>query len=203
MSLEASHHLKSGQKQQPATTPAFRKGDKNGIKTTIILSAPGQREKTAKRPAAGQTGKTLQAAICVWHRADPIDFPSSQLDDYTIMNSVSKVHYMGLTGTTEGTEEEVREPQNLERIRRELSDSTTVVALGKRAQLAIRESGFSGTVYTASHPSLSNLNTTYTSGKATPSEKNRDRIEQWADEVLKNKILHPAFSAENSITVPD
>ncbi|MBF8766304.1 hypothetical protein IR009_13845 [Pseudomonas putida] len=194
MSLETSHHLKSDQEQQPLNTPAFRKGDKPGIKTTIILSAPGQREKAAKRPAAGQTGKTLQAAIGVWHRADPVRFPSDQLDDYTIMNSVSKVHYMELTRTTEGTEAEVREPQNLERIRRELSDSTTVVALGKKAQLAIRESGFSGTMYTASHPSLRSLNITYKSDKSTPSEKSQDRIGQWAADVLKNKHFQPKLS---------
>ena len=194
VSLETSHHLKSGQEPQTPTTPSFRKGDKPGIKTTIILSAPGQREKNAKRPAAGQTGKTLQAAIGEWHRADPVHFPSSQLDDYTIMNSVNKVHYMELTRTTEGTEAEVREPQNLERFSRVLSDSTTVVALGRKAQLAIIESGFSGTMYTASHPSLRSLNTTYTSDKPTPSEKSRDRIGQWAADVLKNKYFQPASS---------
>lgn len=198
MNLEISHNIKSDLEQHPPTTPAFRKGDHLDIKTAIILSAPGQKEESAGRPAAGQTGKTLQEAICVWHTVDPMNFPSNKLDNYTIMNSVSTVHYMKLNGTTEGTEKEVRNPQNIERIRLELSDSTTVVALGKRAQLAIKESGFSGTMYTANHPSLSSLNTTYKSGELTPSQRSRDRIGQWAVDVLKSKHHLPAFSTENS-----
>lgn len=83
MSLETSHHLKSDQEQQPPTPPALRKGDKPGIKTTVILSALGPRE-TTKRPAAVQAGKPLKTAIGVWHRADPVRFPSIQLDDDTI-----------------------------------------------------------------------------------------------------------------------
>jgi hypothetical protein len=166
------------------TTPAFRKGDCKDIKTTIILSAPGQCEEKANRPAAGQTGTTLQTAMNFWHEECPSKFPSNKLDDYSIINAVEDVHYKKKTGRTEGLISEVRDLKNLKRISEALKGSETVVALGEMAKLAVDSSSFSGVTLKGSHPSMQSLNKTYDSQKDNPSDRSRDRIDRWAKDIL-------------------
>lgn len=165
------------------TSPAFRPGSPHN-KTTIILSAPGQCEETAGRPAAGQTGKTLQSAMNEWHKKDPEKFPSSNLDDYTIVNAVADVHYKGKTGRTEGSEQEIRNPKNVERLKKALNNSDTVVALGEKAQLAAHVAEFNGKTYSSGHPSMQSLNKRYKSDANTPTDRSSERIKQWAGDVL-------------------
>jgi len=177
----------SMQERVSKTTPAFRKGDRDDIKTTIILSAPGRCEEIANRPAAGQTGITLQTAINVLHEECPSIFPSNKLDDYSILNAVEDVHYKSKTGRTEGSTSEVCNLKNLERISEALKDSATVVALGDMAKLAVDGSNFSGVILKGSHPSMQSLNTTYDSQKDNPSDRSRDRIGRWAKDMLRTK----------------
>ena len=166
------------------TSPAFRQGDDANIKTIIVLSAPGQEEEKAGRPAAGQTGTTLQEAIEFWHNALPNEFPSKNLDDYTIVNTVEDVHYKAKTGRTEGTDTEVCDTDNMKRINAIIADAQYVVALGYKAQLAVSGSIFKGKTYSGKHPSMNALNTQYSSQKQTPQERSTDRIKQWASDVL-------------------
>jgi hypothetical protein len=166
------------------TSPAFRRGDDTNIKTIIVLSAPGQEEEKAGRPAAGQTGTTLQEAIEFWHNALPTEFPSKNLDDYTIVNAVEDVHYKAKTGRTEGTDTEVCDTDNMKRINAIIADTQYVVALGYKAQLAVSGSIFNGKIYSGKHPSMNALNTQYSSQKLTPNERGSDRIRQWATDVL-------------------
>jgi len=165
------------------TTPAFREGNDASIKTIILLSAPGQVEAKLGRPAAGETGKTLQHAIEKLHKKDPKTFPSAKLDDYTIMNAVEKVHYQSKTGRTEGTINEITDSKNIDRINGILKDYDNVVALGDKAQTAIRSSNFDGKILTSNHPSKQSLNMQYKSNKTTAGERNIDRISQWADSI--------------------
>ena len=165
------------------TTPAFRQGNDLKNKTVIILSAPGQVESKLGRPAAGETGKTLQHAIEKLHQKDPKTFPSSNLDDYTIMNTVETVHYQSKTGRTEGTLNEVLDTKNMNRINGILKDYDTVITLGDKAQTAIKNSNFNGKVLSSNHPSKQSLNMQYKSNKTTPEERNIDRITQWTDSI--------------------
>lgn len=164
-------------------TPAFRQGDDASIKTVIMLSAPGRVEAKLGRPAAGETGRTLQHAIEKLHKTNPIIFPSARLDDYTIMNAVEKVHYQSQTGRTEGTINEITDSKNMDRINGILKDYDNVIALGDKAQIAVKNSNFNGKVLTSSHPSKQSLNTQYKSTKTTPEERNIDRISQWTDTI--------------------
>ena len=166
------------------TSPAFRRGDDINIKTIIVLSAPGQKEEKAGRPAAGQTGKTLQEAIEFWHNALPNEFPSKNLDDYTIVNAVEDVHYKAKTGRTEGTDTEVCDTDNMTRINAIIADAQYVVALGNKAQLAVSVSIFKRKTYSGIHPSMNALNKQYSSQKRTPNERSSDRIKQWANDIL-------------------
>jgi len=166
------------------TTPAFRQGDDPSIKTVILLSAPGKFEEKAGRPAAGETGKTLQSIIKKLHAKDPQSFPSSRLDDYTIANADETIHYKAKTGRTEATKKEINDPANIERIQGILKNQKTVIALGKNAQNVVQASKFDGKVLTAPHPSKQALNRQYKSDKGTASERNEDRISQWFNDLL-------------------
>lgn len=168
------------------TSPAFRRGDDSNIKTVIVLSAPGQVEEEAGRPAAGQTGTTLQEAIEFWHSALPNEFPSKNLDDYTIVNAVEDIHYKAKTGRTEGTDKEVCDVNNMRRINEIIADAEYLVTLGYKAQLAVSGSVFKGKNYSGKHPSMNVLNTQYSSQKRTPNERSSDRIRQWANDVLNS-----------------
>lgn len=179
---------KSGNKLKN-TSAAYRKGNCETIKTAILLSAPGEVEEKTGRPAAGRTGTTLQKALKHLNVHCGSDFPSPNLDDYTIINSVEKVHYKKKTGSTEGKDSEVREPNNIARLQSLLSETNCVLALGDKAQLAISECGFSGKVYQAPHPSAQALNKCYQSKKETPSERNFDRIFQWAGDILGQNLF--------------
>jgi len=64
----------------------YQQGKPN-IKTTIVLSAPGQAEEKAGRPAAGQTGKNINRVLEEAHKRDPKRFPSASKDDYQIVNA--------------------------------------------------------------------------------------------------------------------
>jgi len=165
------------------TTPFYRQGDDASIKTVILLSAPGRIEAKLGRPAAGETGKTLQYMIERLHKKDPITFPSNKLDDYTIMNAVEKVHYKSKTGRTEGLVSEVIDSKNINRINEILKEYDNVVALGDKAQIAVKNSKFEGKVLSSDHPSMQSLNRQYKSTKITPKERSIDRISQWVDTI--------------------
>jgi len=177
---------KASKPQTNKTTPAYRKGNKNN-KTTIVLSAPGQAEEKANRPAAGQTGKTLQSAIKQLHKKDPSKFPSDKLDDYTIVNAVEDVHYKGKTGRTEGKNSEVLKPKNMSRINDTLKSSKNIVALGDKAQLAVDNSSAKGTVFKGNHPSMQSLNKKYGSDKSNASERSEERVKSWVNDLVETE----------------
>lgn len=169
--------------QQKKTDPTFRLGNNPGIKTLVLLSAPGGAEKKANRPAAGATGKTLEIALKSLHELHPLTFPSHILDDYTIANSVESIHYKASTGRTEATNQEVLEENNLARLRMVLEDCNSVLALGKKAELAIDNLGFHGLVIKGFHPSMQALNRKFFSDKRTSYERRVHRISQWVNSM--------------------
>ncbi|MCP3060451.1 hypothetical protein LXT21_16850 [Myxococcus sp. K38C18041901] len=136
-----------------------------------------------RRPAAGQTGVTLQLALRVWHVLDPVRFPSPNLDDYTLVNAVEAVHFRGKTGRTEGTEQEIRAEENLRRLRGVFAGYDCIVALGRSAMTAVEAAGFEA-LYSGNHPSLQALNRMYESSEKTPAERRADRVAQWARKVM-------------------
>ncbi|NPD29679.1 hypothetical protein [Corallococcus exiguus] len=162
---------------------AYRKGNLSYIKTIIVLAAGGWWEALAGRPAAGQTGVTLQIALQVWHALDPIRFPSLELDDYTIVNAVEDVHYKRKTGRTEGTQAEIRTERNLHRLRRILADYEYIAALGVSARTAVESAGFEAS-YAGCHPSMQALNRMYTSTEETAAARRVERVAQWARDVM-------------------
>ena len=170
----------------PETTPAYRRGDAK-LRTAFVLSAPGRYECRARRPAAGQTGVTLEMALELFRDVEPCAFPSRRLDDYTCLSAWDRTEYRALTGRTEATEAEVLQPDNLGRVAQHLRDMEFVVALGDRAQLVVRRVWHACTLFTGCHPSLQRLNTKYRSNANTRLARRKDRTRQWAQEVLDSK----------------
>lgn len=150
----------------------------------IVLSAPGRAEADIGRPAAGQTGKTLQIALQKLHERYPEQFVSDKIEDYRITNSVSKPIYHALSEKTEAKVSEIKNTQNIQRLQSELEGVDVVLALGDKAQLAIEAAGYTGEVLKASHPSFTALNAMFKSDKVTPQERTLDRIDQWVDSII-------------------
>lgn len=178
----ASKAVENAERKAQHTRPDFQPG-KRGNKTAIMLSAPGQAEENAGRPAAGQTGKNLDGMLAEAHKRDPKRFPSPKRDDYTIVNAHPKAEYASKTGRTEASRAEIHEKKNQRRLKRALRHKDTVVALGKRAEEGVKAAGYKGKVVRGSHPSNSNLNRKYKSDAETPSDRHKDRLKQQANDL--------------------
>lgn len=92
------------------------------IDVAFVFSCPGRIEEKCNHVCAGATGDNLQILVDYLHQHIPDKFPSSSKDDYYITNASDKVHYMDLTGDTEASIEEIMEPQNLQRLKKELDN---------------------------------------------------------------------------------
>ena len=180
--------MNTDQRSTAATTPAYRRGTL-GNGTAILLSAPGKVEYERGRPAAGQTGKSLELALSELHRADPRLFPSLKPEHYTTINVWDKPEYMSKTGRTEATDRELLSPRNLTRVRQLLLDEDieTTVALGDKPKRVLACIGFSGTRLSGDHPSLQRLNRKYRSKAPTPDARRKDRAQQWAQDILNSQ----------------
>ena len=168
----------------PRSTPAYRRGDAD-FRTAFVLSAPGRCECEKQRPAAGQTGITVNMGLQTFHRVDPSVFPSSALDDYTCLNAWERVEYKALTRRTEATKKEILDADNIRRVARLLRDMDVVVALGAKAQLVVCRAWSTGTLFTGNHPAT--LNRIYRSDASTPTARRIDRTSQWACAVLRTR----------------
>ena len=169
-----------------AASPAYRPGDA-GFRTAFVLSAPGRRECEAGRPAAGETGRSLNIALKTLHRIEPGVFPSCALDDYTLLNAWDEVLYRAHTGRTEAKDKDILGAGNICRVAQLLRDMEAVVALGDKARLAVSKAWPVGTLFTGRHPSLQSLNRAYSSNACTAEERRTERTTQWARDLLASK----------------
>lgn len=147
------------------------------------MSAPGRAELFSDRPIAGQIGKTLQIALKELQERFPDSFTSGQLEDYRITNSVTDVKCVSITNSTEASNKNIQQPNNIARLKEELKDVDVVLALGDKAQLAIEMTNFNGQVLRGSHPSFTTLNARFKSDKLTAEERTNHRIQQWVQTI--------------------
>jgi hypothetical protein len=163
-------------------SPAFQPGRDDNF-TAFVLAAPGRREATAGRPAAGQTGTNIDAVLAHLHRFDPDAFPWLSRLDYRIVNTVSKV----LHGKRSlPLVSEIREHANLERLKLQLGGYTTIVALSPKAVLACRAAGFEPT-YCAVHPGNQGINPLITGFSGKSSEAVDLRIQLYAELLFRSR----------------
>lgn len=117
-------------------TPHFSRGSSNAV--AFVFSCPGRVEKLCRHPAAGRTGRNLEALLEVISTM----YPGLRLTrkDITISNAWDQVEYLSETGRTEASDEQVRSIQNIERLAGEILHVTgLVVFCGDKARLAATE----------------------------------------------------------------
>ncbi len=167
-------------------SPAYQHG-RDDARLGIVLSAPGRAEEKAGHPAAGQTGRTLDATLVELNRLDPRTFPYRSRLDCRVVNASPDIHYVARTGSSEATDADILTPANLARLARALDGLETVLALGRKADLAVRRCGFAGTVLTAFHPSMQAINRVYQVSGETPAARNAERVALYARDILKGR----------------
>lgn len=104
-------------------------------KVAIVFSCPGRREEEAGFPAAKTTGKNLDNLLMLLSR----ELKREDLirDCITITNAWPIVEYREKTGRSEATEQEVKDAENIERLKRELDNVLEfVIFCGDRAKAA-------------------------------------------------------------------
>lgn len=111
------------------------KGDAQN-KVAFILSTPGKLEGEAECPAAGATGDNMNAILEFLNKSDSIHFPNIDRYRYLITNASTKVmHSVKDNKKTEDADSNVTEPENINRIRREVKNCTIVILCGEKAIL--------------------------------------------------------------------
>ena len=167
-------------------SPAYQHG-RDDTPIGIVLSAPGRAEEKAGRPAAGQTGRTLDATLAELNRLAGGTFPFTTRLDCRVVNASPDIHYPAKTGSSEASDADILRPDNLARLARALDGLQTVLALGRKAELAVRACGFSGRVLTAFHPSMQAINRKYQVTGETPGERSAARVALYARDILAGK----------------
>ena len=117
-------------------------GQRNTI--AFVFSCPGKKEQEECRPAAGETGRNMEAALEVMSNYDYDSVEYLECDDWTreniwITNAWPCVEYEGEggTGRSEAEISEVLEAGNVSRLAGELEIITgVIVCCGERAQAA-------------------------------------------------------------------
>lgn len=167
-------------------SPAYQHG-RADARLGIVLSAPGQAEEKAGHPAAGQTGRTLDAVLAELNRLEPALFPFSTRLAYRVVNASPDIHYMAKTRSTEAADADLLTPENRDRLARALAGLEAVLALGRKAELAVAACGFRGTVLAAFHPSMQAINRKYQVAGETPAARNGQRVALYARDILASR----------------
>ena len=186
LSGQSSHwsgYRQGERRQTMVLSPAYQPGLK-GSTTAFVLAAPGQAEERAGRPAAGDTGVTLNRVLSILHTRMPDQFRSQSKDDYVIVNAVPDIHYEALTGRTEGKRSDVCQPENVERLNHALAGMKLVIPLGKSAQRAVGASNYTGAVMSGSHPSKQNINRNIKAVGEDPGKRSTMRITGYTDLLI-------------------
>jgi hypothetical protein len=168
----------------PPDSPAFQRG-RDDIPTVIVLSAPGQAEAKAGRPAAGATGRQIDRQLEILHARDPVNYPSVDHRDYRIVNAVDDVHFMAATKRTEGRKAEVTAPANVANKRRLMEGKSNALVFGDNAAIITDAAGFEGSQTRGPHPSPRRINTKYRSDAATPAERAAERTRAFSNDLVQ------------------
>ena len=127
-------------------------------KVAFVFSCPGQSEEKAQKPAAGQTGKNLDALLVYLNKKNSTIFRDTDRYEYRITNAWDKVEFKSRTGRTEATKKEISTEENISRMKRELNGMDIVIFFGEKAQRIKNLIDFSGIILTTQHLSFQSLN---------------------------------------------
>lgn len=163
-------------------SPAFQPGSPEND-TVLVLAAPGRDEEAAGRPAAGRTGVVLDDLLSRLHRMDAVSFPSASRLDYRIVNAVATIMH----GTRSlPTKRQIREAENVERLKRQLAGAGALVALGPHAMTAILYACAAPT-FCSGHPGMQGVNQLPVEIVGTGLENTRQRLDLFASQLLGSR----------------
>ena len=112
----------------------FWDGEK-GYSVGFVFSAPGRMENESGRPVSGETGSNMDHILQELNLLDPVTFPSCNRYDYLITNSSPRVLYAKQDhGRTEAKVSDITNPNNIERVLRDINSCSIVVLCGVRAK---------------------------------------------------------------------
>jgi hypothetical protein len=168
------------------------------LPVAFVFSVPGAHEKSAGRPLAGTTGENLSFALQHLHAQLPGVFSSIDRYAYRITNAYDMPIAKSLgNSSSEASDLQVKAPENIIRVLRDISGCNFVILCGLKAQLLSGPiSQPSRTVVCAWHTSNQGL-----SKKFSPLEVSRLpesharrqlRAKLWARDILKS--LRPSNS---------
>jgi hypothetical protein len=168
--------------------PHFCKGY---IPVAFVLSAPGNEEVIAGRPAAGATGENLEGALTHLNSFAPTLFLSTHRYDYRLTNAYSQPLAKNIaTGRTEASRTEILGDDNTERFLSNIRGCTHIILCGEKAGYlsSILEREIIS-VSCASHIGNKGLNGKFklsTEWKTKPPvDRRQERIRLWASKVLQ------------------
>ena len=176
---------------------------KGHLPVAFVLSVPGKEEKTAGRPASGDTGENLDFALVHLNSSRPTLFPSVHRYDYRITNAFHEPIAVSLGHKiSEAPDSEILNPRNIQRVLSDLEGCNLIVLCGNKAGVlspAIRESGKA--LVTVPHVGNKGLNGKFavppSIGAKSSFDRRQYRIRLWAEALLKqllNDNLHACKS---------
>jgi hypothetical protein len=177
-----------------ASSPHFCRGE---LPVAFVFSAPGDEERRQGRPVAGDTGTNLELALRHLHSALPVLFRSVHRYDYRITNAWPEpLAKRRGDRASEGSDAQIRDPDNVGRVLRELEGCNLVVLSGNKARLLSEAVGASGRQYVeVPHVGNKGLNGKYTVRgqlvSAAGADRREYRVRLWADEVVQAITSEP------------
>lgn len=112
---------------------------KPDCRVALVFSCPGKDEEIVKKPVAGRTGNNLDKVLFELNQQLPLLFQSTYRYDYRITNATTTPLYYKRDKRTEGTEDEISDPQNLARLYEEIKAYEYVLSFGDNAQNAVNQ----------------------------------------------------------------
>lgn len=152
----------------------------NNSKVAFVFSCPGKTEKEENRLCAGHTGDNLDELIKYLHAIKPELFLSDNRENYYITNASNCVHYQKLTGDSEPLNKEIQIPENLFRLKNELSNRQIIVCFGKKASYAIDLLKLNGIISKTVHIGTKGLNSFSVKGI----NDNTKKLSYIADQII-------------------
>ncbi len=163
-------------------SPAFQPGSPDND-TVLVLAAPGRDEAAAGRPAAGRTGVVLGELLSRLHRMDTVSFPSASRLDYRIVNAVATIMH---GARSLPTKRQIREAENVERLKRQLAGAGALVAFGPHAMTAILDACEQPT-FCSGYSGLQGVNQLPVEMVGTGLENTRQRLDLFASQLLGSR----------------
>jgi len=102
----------------------------------FVFSCPGNAEKKAQYPTAGETGKTFDLILKKLQEKKIIPEFKCRYE-FRIANATQSVESKSETNKTESTDKAVADPDNISRLKAQIEDCQNIICFGRKAEKAV------------------------------------------------------------------